>query len=139
MQSSWDALQLSLLSAPFSPSLLSFFPTSLCINNLLWHSYSAGQFSLVSISVLPCSDLLCHCRPPYTSHWSLSAELSITLPPAPFLSQLSPTSPPSPCCLISYFSCQRFASDNSERMRCFSSAKPLSVENTGCVHHQEDA
>lgn len=96
MQSSWDTLQLSLLSAPFSTSLLSLFPTSLCINNLLWHSYSAGQFSLVSISVLPCSDLLCHCRPltRLIGHCPLSFQLPSLL--LPFSLNLVPHHHPPP-------------------------------------------
>lgn len=71
------SLQLSSLSA-----LSAFFPSylSLSINNLLCHSFSAGQFSLVSFG----SDLLCHCYSLVGISWSLSAELCITLSSSTF-------------------------------------------------------
>lgn len=99
-------------SALFPPHL------SFSIYNLLCWSCSAGQVSLVSISLSSSSDLLCHCHSPVhvslvNVHWVFYYPL-----PPPFLFT------PSLCCLISYFRCQRFVSPYSMLLRCFSSTMP---------------
>lgn len=72
------------------PSLVAPFPPFpfFSINNLLCHSCSAGQVSLVSTPVLIC---YATAIPLYTSHWSTSAEFSITLS---FLPSSLPPLPP---------------------------------------------
>lgn len=106
-----------------SPAL--FFPLIICYATL------ALQGSTRWSPFLCPPVLICYATaiPSYTSHWSLSAELSITLSLS-----LSSLFTPSPCCLIPCFCCQRFVSSYSMQLRCFSSAAPLSAkEQKGCA------
>ena len=115
----FSSLSFPLLSLPLLLCLSAILPPhlTLSINNLLCHSCSAGQFSLVSISLSSSSDLLCRCHSLahvslVTVHWALYYPHS----------HVPPSLSPSPCCLISYYCCWRFVSPRSVQLKCFSSA-----------------
>lgn len=134
MQFSWDATHWPSLccSPPPPPPPQPPFPLTICYATLALQLSSHWSPSL-SPPVLIC---YAGAIPSCTSRWSLSTELSITFSLSP---SLPLPLPPSPCCLIFYFCCQRFVSPYSTLLRCFSSATLLSADNREVVQHLETA